>query len=117
MDAKQKSELLNDAYTKDLGGEPGTTAQLFREFFKSKNIMTPDPIRFGQSGKFFYEISQGEGFDNEDIFGVTILEDMGSGIYKHRHDLGGMKHNLNEAKNFASGTKVRAVMKATEKGA
>jgi len=50
---------------------------LFHEFFNGqRNLMTPGVIRYGWKGKghYAYEISQGDDFLNNKMFGVTILE-------------------------------------------
>ncbi len=49
-----------------------------REYFRqeygdSPNFMTPELIRHGSKGRFVYELSQGEGFKHEPIYGVTVL--------------------------------------------
>jgi hypothetical protein len=37
------------------------------------NPMTPRVVRYGWSGDYAFEISQGEGFLGEPIFGVTVV--------------------------------------------
>lgn len=38
-----------------------------------KNIMTPNAIRYGNCGPYYYEISEGRGMSYEPIFGVTFI--------------------------------------------
>ena len=60
---------------------------LFKTKFKDNNIMTPDVIGYGNRGKYAYELSTGEGFGGETIYGITVID-----IYtqEHNHDLSGM---------------------------
>lgn len=55
----------------------------FREFFNGKgNFMTPQTVRYGRSGHYIYELSKGEGFKGETIYGVTVLEVFADGTVK-----------------------------------
>ncbi len=68
--------------------------QLFDEYIKGKNIMTPEILQFGVSGKYAYELSQGTGFKREPIFGVTVLRRKTG---ERRDDLSKMFYSLEEA--------------------
>jgi len=48
------------------------------------NIMTPDVIKYGSRGNFVYELSVGEGFDRDNVYGVTVLDRING---EKRHDL------------------------------
>ncbi len=81
--------------------KPNEIKEIFQETFKGKNMMTPDIIKFGESGGFIFELSEGTGFNREPIFGVTVLELTEGEAPKRRSDLSQMFHNLTEAKDFA----------------
>lgn len=49
--------------------------QLFREAFGGDvNFMTPNILKRGLRGGFAYELSTGTGFQNQPIWGVTLLD-------------------------------------------
>jgi len=62
------------------------------------NFMTPDVIRCGKAGTLFYELSSGDGFNGETIYGVTVLECLNGGLNK-RQDLSGCHHSRKEAED------------------
>lgn len=45
-----------------------------QEYNGQPNFMTPERIRFGQKRRRVYELSEGRGFENEKIWGLTVLE-------------------------------------------
>lgn len=69
----------------------------YANIFKGKNFMTPDIITYGKKGKFYYELSEGRGFNHEPIFGVTIRDENGERFDPDRSKL---CHSLTEAKNY-----------------
>jgi len=53
-------------------------ARIFHATFNGqKNMMTPNLITYGSVPGYVYEISSGEGFRRETIYGVTILTKRG----------------------------------------
>ena len=52
----------------------------YREYFKGKNFMTPNVIRYGETDNFYYELSKGQGISGGDIYGVTVITKDGQGI-------------------------------------
>lgn len=70
---------------------------LFQARLKGKNLMTPDVIRYGVSGPYAYELSEGEGFSREPIYGVTVLL-RGSG--ERRNDLSKCVYSLAGAEAY-----------------
>lgn len=62
----------------------------------SRNMMTPDVIRYGRKNGFVYEISQGEGFKREPIFGVSVATSEG----ERDHDKSAMFHSLADANTY-----------------
>lgn len=59
--------------------------QLFKEVFNgNKNIITPNVLKYGTRGLFAFEISYGDGFDGETIYGVTLIN---KETRKHNHEL------------------------------
>jgi len=49
------------------------TQALLNKFFRSKNIMTPDILRYGVCCGHAYEMSYGAGIMRGKLFGVTVL--------------------------------------------
>lgn len=70
---------------------------LFDKHIKGKNIMTPDVVRYGVSGAYAYELSQGEGFKREPIFGVSVITRK---YGESRHELSKMFYSLEEAEGW-----------------
>lgn len=68
-----------------------TTQELFKQAVKGKNVMTPDVIRYGQTGKHVFELSEGTGFDGQPIYGVTVVNIEGE-----------PKHDTNKSEMFYS---------------
>ena len=67
-----------------------------RHFNGDKNFLTPNVIRYGKTGKFFYELSTGEKFIECEMFAVTVLS--GRGLQKdHEYDLSACFHSLDDA--------------------
>lgn len=50
------------------------TSAMFRSVVKGSNFMTPDVLRYGFTGKYVYELSEGRGMDNQPIFGLTVVD-------------------------------------------
>jgi len=78
-----------------------TPEQAFRqEYGGSVNFMTPNVVRYGwiKKDQFAYEISKGLGFDNEPIYGITIVEVTANGKTQRRTDLGQMFFSMEEAR-------------------
>lgn len=44
-----------------------------RVYNGEKNFMTPNIVRYGQKGAFLYELSNGRGFGDQLIYGVTVI--------------------------------------------
>ena len=51
-----------------------------------KNFMTPRVLKVKQIGNYFIEFSEGEGFNHEDIFGVSIIQ-FKNNSFTTQHDL------------------------------
>lgn len=75
--------------------------EIFENTLKGNNFMTPNVIRFGQSGDFLYELAEGTGFNREPRFGITVLELLEDGTIKHRTDLGKVFNSLLAAESHA----------------
>lgn len=88
---------------------PGTD---FTKYVKDKNLLTPNFIEYGRAGRFVYEITSGRGFNEEHIYGVTVVE---TGV-GHLHDLSKCFYSLKAARDYASSlvshTDQLAVLKA-----
>ena len=51
-----------------------TANQAFAQQFKGEpNFMTPDIIKRGTTKRFHWELSRGQGFSGDAIWGVTVL--------------------------------------------
>lgn len=46
----------------------------FRETLPHKNIITPDILKMYRAGNYIVELSHGRGMENEDIYGVTVVD-------------------------------------------
>ncbi len=87
---------------------PSSVKAIFSDFFNGKgNIMTPDAIGHGLIPRYanrslIWELSIGEGFSREKIWGVTVLEINDADYVTKRHnDLckGGFRSEA-EAKSY-----------------
>lgn len=76
--------------------------ELFAAKLKGKNVLTPNLLRYGLSGGFAYELTEGTDMDRKPLYGVTVLE-RGSGF--HRHDLSKCFWSLAEADAYIGGLK------------
>ena len=63
---------------------------------QGKNFMTPNIIEYRDTSRFLVELSQGRGFDQEPIFGVTIATLGGERDY----DRSKMFYDLDKAKAY-----------------
>lgn len=57
------------------------TAQSARSRFRGQNFMTPNALRYGWKGDLAYELSEGTGFRNNLIWGVTVVRSDGTNEY------------------------------------
>lgn len=64
-----------------------------RVYNGQRNFMTPDVLKRGYRKGLAYELSVGEGFGGERLYGVTVLSPMG----KKRHDLNACFDSLEKA--------------------
>jgi len=72
--------------------------QLFKKVYgTSTNFMTPNVLKRGVKGNFAYEISEGEGFNREPIFGVTFIN---RATETQEYDLSKMVYSLQEANEY-----------------
>lgn len=54
-----------------------------KDYFKNMgpNFMTPEPIEYIDTDDYMIELSKGEGFDREPIYGVTVATSGGMRLY------------------------------------
>jgi len=71
-----------------------TVKEIFKSNLKGKNFMTPDIIKYGESGAYIYELSEGR-FMNSKMYGVTVLTRRGE-----RTELDNSFFDLEEAKAY-----------------
>ena len=73
---------------------------VIRKHFKGQNnFMTPHMMKrdWAVPNKIAYELSSGEGFTGDKIFGVTVVKIEKDGTTKQLDDLGGCCHSESEA--------------------
>jgi hypothetical protein len=51
-----------------------SASSVFKKHVQGINVMTPFPVAYGFLGRWVYEISEGSGFKNEPMFGVTFVD-------------------------------------------
>lgn len=75
-----------------------TAKEIFKmEYGNSKNFMTPEILKVGKiNHNLAFELSQGTGFENEEIYGVTLVEIQGDKTTR-RSDLSKMFFKKEEA--------------------
>ncbi|MBE9515953.1 MAG: hypothetical protein IME93_03130 [Proteobacteria bacterium] len=82
------------------------TAQqiLNQEYGNSSNFMTPHILRVGMASKYIaYELSKGEGFNREPIWGVTFVSYSPATNSTERLDSSGCHHTIEEAEKAIEG--------------
>ena len=76
-----------------------TKLEISRAFDKcfngQPNFMTPRILNVGETDKYIYELSEGEGIERETIYGLTFLTKEGKRIEKN--DPSQMVRTLHEA--------------------
>ncbi len=66
--------------------------------FKGRNFMTPDIIEYGHTKNGLkYELSEGRGFNNDKIFGVTVGNKLSTEV---DHDKSDMFYSLQDARDY-----------------
>ena len=65
-----------------------------RRLFRGSNFMTPIVLETKQVGKLAYELSEGEGFNRNKIFGVAVRTIQGE------HQEGKLCDDIEEARRF-----------------
>lgn len=71
-----------------------TNAKEFDSVVKGKNFMTPQILSHWISGDYICELSQGTDFDNNRIFGVTVVNGL---EMTHNHELSKVFNSRKEA--------------------
>lgn len=71
--------------------EEQSLAQQFNLVVKGKNIITPNLIGYRKIPNGIVEITEGTGFSNEKVYGVTVVQ---NGI--HDHDKSKCCHSIEE---------------------
>lgn len=78
----------------------GAREMVTEAYHGSKNFMTPDILRYGKSKRDrAYELSSGRGFENDTIYGVTVVDDKNGELVK-RHDLSTSFNTKEDAENY-----------------
>lgn len=76
-----------------------TAQEIFiKEYRGDRNFMPPNVIRYGRKGEMAYELSSGEGFSGETIYGLTVVH-YDSDLIKitKEHKLSGCHQSLGDA--------------------
>lgn len=78
---------------------PEEIRMVFKRILPNQNFMTPRVLRYGsrRNGRYLFELSVGEGFQRNTIYGMTLLKKTDHG-YEHVHDMcAGGFHDQQEA--------------------
>lgn len=72
-----------------------------REYYRTQgvNFMTPEVVEYIDANGYMIELSKGEGFDHEPIYGVTVATADGVRLY----DESQMFHSESEARGYVEG--------------
>jgi hypothetical protein len=80
-----------------------TPRQAFNVIYNGgKNFMTPNILETRNKGKYIYELSSGRGFENDTIYGVTILERTSDGKVT-KTEKNKSFNSIDEARNYIRG--------------
>lgn len=71
-----------------------------RHFNHKKNFLTPSTVYFRRVFDYLVEVSEGEGFDRNKIYGVTVLEIDSNEHTAHKHDFSKCVHSLTEVESY-----------------
>lgn len=74
-----------------------TDSKEFTSVVKGKNFMTPDVSGYWISGNYICEVSHGRDFNNNLIYGVTVVN---GETMQAEHDLSKMFHKRKDAFNY-----------------
>lgn len=74
-----------------------TIGTAFTTVLKNKNILTPRILGFYNPSHYTVELSEGTGFDNEPIFGVSVVD---LDTQEHNHGLSKMCTTKPEALTY-----------------
>ena len=78
-----------------------TITRLFSLAYKGQpNFMTPNILSYGSEGSLAWELSTGRGISDEQIWGITVLENDGTGHPIKRTDLGECFHSRAAAMRY-----------------
>lgn len=73
----------------------------FSKFFNHQcNFMTPTRVSIQRKGNYIIEVSRGEGFDHNPIYGVTVLERVKGHLQRPDKDLSKCCHSIKEVDDF-----------------
>ena len=72
----------------------------FRTVVKGHNFMTPNFERYVRAGKYVCEITSGNGFDGDPIFGVTVVN---TDTQTHNTKLSKMVSSMQGAEDYIKG--------------
>lgn len=67
----------------------------FRQVVKYRNFITPDILGYLRINNSIIEISKGEGFSKNIIYGVTVIKNN-----KHNHDLSKAEHSYHKVEEY-----------------
>jgi len=64
-----------------------TPKEMFCSVVKGVNFITPNVEKYGQAGRYIYELSSGRALDGGLIYGVTVVEVKEGGMLEKVNDL------------------------------
>lgn len=74
--------------------------QIFKAVVKNKNFMTPTLVGYKKIKYGAAEITSGEGFSGNTIYGITVVK---HGV--HNHDLSKCVHSIDEVNEYINSLK------------
>lgn len=74
--------------------------EIFKNIVKGENFMTPNVLGYYKIKNGSTELSQGEGFTGNTIYGVTVVRDN-----EHNHDLSQVFYSELEAREYINSLK------------
>lgn len=80
-----------------MGKAVSADGELFNQVVRGKNIITPRVRGYYQNGNYLMELSEGEGFNGEPVYGVTVVN---IAYKEHEHDLSKMFFSRKEAESY-----------------
>jgi len=106
---KDLTEFVRNKGTIALHYTPEQIEKIFCDFFNGEtNFMTPEPINYFSVDNYLLEVSKGVGMKNQEIYGLTVLEEVDTKEqdirkrFKHIVELGRMFYDLSSLYRYVN---------------